>query len=278
MNCSVIRKGVEELTRKANFFLRPDILRALKKSYRKEKNKFSKKALSWILENSKIAGRESIALCQDTGIPIVFLEAGRKINVTASLIKSIEEGVKNGYRNNYLRKSSVDPFKRINPSYNNVITHIEFSPKVRGLKITVLPKGFGSENKSSLKMFNPTVDLNDIEKFVLESVKKAGPEACPPFIIGIGIGATADKALLLSKKSLIENIDNPSADKELCNMEKQLLKKINLLKIGAMGLGGNITCLAVKIKIAPTHIAGLPVGLSISCHSLRSASKTFGLK
>jgi fumarate hydratase subunit alpha len=260
----------------ANFSLRGDVLRLVKKAYIQERNGKAKNALGWILENANIAKKENLAICQDTGLPFVFIEVGKGIKISSLFIEAIKKGVASGYKKNYLRASLVEPLRRGKSSYEGGIIHVEFSSGLKGLRITVLPKGFGSENKSQLKMFNPTTSLSEIENFVTESVKKAGPEACPPFIVGVGIGGTSDFALLLAKKALLERIDRPDKDSLLNKLEQRLLKKINCLNIGPMGLGGKCTCLAVKIKTAPTHIAGLPVGINISCHALRSAS--FNLK
>lgn len=256
-------KKIEQAAAKANFVLREDVLKALKSAYKRETSKKARLALSWIIENAKLAKKEKLAICQDTGLPIVFIETK---SADASLVRAIKKSVASAYRKNYLRPSTVDPLKRGKPSYGQVITHVDFSSK-NGIKITILPKGFGCENKSQLKMFNPTASLEKIEDFIVKAVKEAGPEACPPFVVGVGIGGTSDYALLLAKKALLERIDKP-----LSSLEKRLLKKINSLNIGPMGLGGKTTALAVKIKKAPTHIAGLPVGVNISCHALRSAT------
>jgi len=272
MNIAKIKKEVEKAVAKASFNLRADVAKLLKLSLRSEKKKEAKQALKWILENARIAEAEGIAICQDTGLPIVFIEAGGNIKVSASLIEAIKEAVKDGYRKNYLRPFVVDPLLREKPSYEGIIYHLDFTPKRKGLKIILFPKGFGSENKSTLKMFNPTVSFKQIEDFIVESVKAAGPESCPPFVIGVGIGGTSDEALLLAKKALLVRVDKPNREKSLNSLEKRLLKRINALGIGPMGLGGKCTALAVKIKKAPTHIAGLPVGVNIGCHALRSAT------
>jgi len=204
-------------------------------------------------------------------LPIVFIEAGSDVKIDSTIIEQIKKGIEGGYKNNYLRQSIVDPLQRVRPSYKGMIYHLNFSSKEKGLTLTVLPKGFGCENKSKLKMFNPTVDFAEIEKFIIKSVKLAGPEACPPFVVGVGFGGTSDVALLLAKKALISKVDKSNTDKFLNNLEKKLTKKINDLEIGPMGLGGKCTCLAVKIKREPTHIAGLPVGVNVSCWALRSA-------
>ena len=268
----LIRREVERITADANFNLRKDVLSLIKRAYGDEKNKKAKLALSWIIENAKIARKERLALCQDTGLPLIFIEVGKSTKISSEVIKAIEESVERAYKKNYLRKSLVDPLVRVNPSYKGALVYVDFNPKKKGSRITVFPKGFGSENKSRLCMFNPTVELGAIEDFIVDSVKKAGPSACPPFIVGVGIGGTSEQALLLAKKSLVGGIDKPNKDKQLASIERKLLKRINSLKIGPMGLGGKATCLAVKINKAPTHIAGLPVGVNISCWALRSAS------
>jgi fumarate hydratase subunit alpha len=274
INLVGLKKKTEQLAAQANFCLRKDVLRLLQRAYLSERNKEAKQALSWILENAKIAKKEKLAICQDTGLPVLIIEAGRGAGISCELIESIKKGIEGGYKRNYLRPSLVEPLKRGKPSYRGIISHVEVNPKIKGLRITLLPKGFGSENKSCLRMFNPTAMLEEIENFIIESVKKAGPESCPPFVVGIGIGGTSDYALLLAKKALLGKIDVSNPNIFLNSLEKRLLRKINALNIGPMGFGGKYTALAVKIKTAPTHIAGLPVGINISCHALRSAAIT----
>jgi fumarate hydratase subunit alpha len=254
--------------------MRPDVVALLKKAHQSESDQKAKKALLWIIENARIARKENLALCQDTGFPILFIEAGNDVALSAALIDAFKKGISDGYQNNFLRPSIVDPLARGWSSYKGVEYHIEFIPYRKGFKITVLPKGFGSENKTQLKMFNPTVSFSSIEDFIVESVRSAGPEACPPFIVGVGIGGTAEGALLSAKKALLTDMHKSSDDKEITRKEARLLKKINALKIGPMGLGGRTTCLAVKILTTPTHIAGLPVAVNISCWALRSATVT----
>lgn len=273
MNAKAVQKIIEELVAQANFSLREDVAKLLKRVYAGEKNKRAKKALGWIIDNAKIAKKERLAICQDTGLPVLFIEAGKNVKISTALVDILVKGVQSGHFKNYLRASVVDPLARGKPSHTGIIYHLDVSSRNKGLKITVFPKGFGSENKSRLKMFNPTVSLEKIEDFIVESVKEAGPEGCPPFVVGIGMGGTSDAALLLAKKALIQRVDKPNPDKLLNKMEKRLLNKLNSLKIGPMGLGGKTSCLAVKIKKAPTHIAGLPVGINISCWALRSATK-----
>ncbi len=272
MNKKFLKEKIEELVNEASFNLRPDLQKLIKNAYLKEKKSQAKKALKQILDNAGIAQNKKLAICQDTGLPVIFIEAGREVKVNSILVKTIKESVGEAYRKNYLRPWLVDPLERGEPSFSGAICHFDFSSRIKGLKITIFPKGFGSENKSQLKMFNPTAEFSQIENFIVRAVKEAGPEACPPFVIGIGIGGTSDSSLLLAKKALIERVDKTNPDKYLASLEKKILKKINSLKIGAMGFGGSNTCLAVKIKKSPTHIAGLPVGINISCHALRSAT------
>ena len=271
-NLRLIGKKVEEAVREASFSLRKDVLGLIKKAHRDEKNKRAKLALGWIIENAEVAKKEKLALCQDTGFALVFIEVGQGMKASLELVKTIEESVMYSYINNNLRKSMVDPFLRINPSHKKPLTHIEFNPQIKDLHITVFPNGFGSENKTRLRMFNPTASIKDIEDFVIETVKLAGPGACPPFIVGVGIGGTSDYALLLAKKALVGKLNKPNKDKLLANLENRLLKRINSLNIGPMGFGGKNTALAVKIEKSPTHIAGLPVGINVSCWALRSAT------
>lgn len=264
-----IVRTVKGLCIKANLVLRNDVLSGLKAAYLKEKNPRAKGLLRAIIKNASIAREEEIALCQDTGLPIVFIEIGQGVRVSGDLKRAINKGVEAGYKKGYLRSSIIaDPLLRGRPKYSPVVIHIDI---VKGdkLKITVLPKGFGCENKSALKMFLPTQKIDDIKKFIIEAVKKAGPDACPPYIVGIGIGGTADYAGLLAKKALLRK-----AAGAVSKLEKELLVKINKLNIGPMGLGGKTTALAVNIETYPTHIAGLPVAVNISCHALRSATAT----
>jgi fumarate hydratase subunit alpha len=262
---------IEKLVERANFRLRKDVLQLIIKAYKQETNAGAKKVLLWIIDNSKYAKANSIAICQDTGFPVVFIEAGSKISINAEKVALIEKCIEKAYSKLYLRASLVDPLHRGKPSYRGISSKISFTDK-KGLRITIMPKGFGCENKTKLKMFNPTVRNSDIESFVVSAVKSAGPEACPPFFVGVGIGGTSDSVLLLAKKALLEDVSLASKNHDLKVMEKNILKKINSLSIGPMGLGGKTTALAVKIKKETTHIAGLPVGVNISCHALRSAS------
>ena len=274
-----IRNTVADLCLKANLFLRDDVLSALKSAYKKETQRRAKNMLSAIIENAKVAREEKLAICQDTGMPVVFLEVGQGVKISGDLKSAINRGIESGYRKGYLRNSIIkDPLLRGGPGYQPAVIHTDIAKGDR-LRITVLPKGFGCENKSMLRMFKPTAELNEIKEFILEAVKNAGPDACPPYIVGVGIGGTADYACLLAKKALLKEIQNPNTTKSKINpkshiqrIERDLLKEINKLNIGPMGLGGETTALAVNIETYPTHIAGLPVAVNISCHALRSAA------
>ena len=269
IKASFISKIVSDLSQEANFVLRKDVLLALKLALKKETNERAKSLLESIIENANIAKDEKLAICQDTGLPIVFAELGQDVRIEGDLKTAIIKGVEAGYRKGYLRNSIVqDPLARGKSGYAPCVIHIDI---VRGnkLKLTVLPKGFGCENKSKLKMLEPTVDIKEIKQFILNCVKDAGPDACPPYMVGVGIGGTADYAMLLAKKALLKEISRPKT-----KLERELLKEINKLNIGPMGLGGKTTCLGVNIETYPTHIAGLPVAVNISCHALRSATKT----
>jgi fumarate hydratase subunit alpha len=261
-----IRDTIRVLSIRANLFLREDILKALKLAYKIERNIRAKEVLGAIIKNASVARRKKIAICQDTGMPIVFVEVGQEVKVTGDLKRAINKGVELGYRIGSLRNSIIlDPLHRTTCKYSPGVIHTEI---VKGskIKLAVLPKGFGCENKSQLKMFNPTAKLSEVKKFIIDSVKSAGADACPPYIVSVGIGGTADYASLLAKKALLK----PLIRKKTI-LERELLKEINALNIGPMGLGGKTTALAINIEKYPTHIAGLPVAVNISCHALRIA-------
>lgn len=276
INSNKIKDTVARLAIESNIFLRKDILRALKSAYLKEKNLKAKKILKALVENAAIASSDKIAICQDTGLATVFIDIGQEVRITGGgLERAVNEGIRLGYKRGFLRKSVVsDPFIRKNTNDNTpAVIHMKIIPGNR-IKITVAPKGFGSENKSVTCMFQPTDSVEKIEKFILDAVKRAGPDACPPYIIGIGIGGTLDKACILAKEALLRPIDKRNPKKHIANLEASLLTKINSLNIGPMGLGGKATCLGLNIETYPTHIAGLPVCVSISCHATRSATAT----
>jgi fumarate hydratase subunit alpha len=263
-----ITDTVGRLCLKANFELRPDVLAALKEAHRREPVRRAKTALKAVIDNAERARKEKLAICQDTGLPCVYIEIGRDAHIAGDLNLAIHKGISQGYRKGYFRNSVVkDPLERTASGYIPGLLHIDMvqGPKV---KITVLPKGFGCENKTQLKMFDPTAKVEEIERFIVDAVKAGGPDACPPYVIGVGIGGTSDHACLLAKKALLRKIDSRRSTK----LEKETLSRINKLYIGPMGLGGKATALAVHIELCPTHIAGLPVCVNISCHATRSAA------
>jgi fumarate hydratase subunit alpha len=262
-----ITDTVADLCLKANCLLRPDVLNKLKSAYRQEKNSRAKKALGAIIKNARVARKEKLAICQDTGLPIVFMELGQEARITGDLKKAVLKGIEQGYKKGNFRESIIrDPLARGRSSYRSAVIHTDIA---RGdkLKITLLPKGFGCENKSQFKMFNPTAGIAEIKKFIVNAVKSSGADACPPYVVGVGIGGSSDYAGFLAKVALLKNV---SAKRS--KLERDLEKEINRLRVGPMGLGGKVTCLAIRIESYPTHIAGLPVAVNISCHALRSAS------
>lgn len=276
IDVSKIKDTVSELCLKANFELRGDVLAAIKKALRKETSARARNILKSILENAKLARKKRLAICQDTGIAVVYMEIGREAALTGgSLEKAINDGVEEGYRKGCLRKSVVrDPLVRSNTRTNTpAVIHIDMVEGDR-VKISVMPKGFGSENKSAIKMFGPNASVEDIKDFVKDVVIKAGPDACPPLVLGIGIGGTFEKAALLSKKALLRPIDQRNKARHLARLERELVGEIDALGIGPMGLGGKTTVLGVNIMEAHTHIAGLPVAVNVSCHVTRNAEKT----
>ena len=272
INASVITSTIAELCVSANYKLRTDIKQDLEIAKRKEKG-LARYALETILENINIAAKEHIPICQDTGMVVVFLEIGQDVHIKGDLTKSVQNGVRIGYKKGYLRSSVVDEpvgARRNTGDNTPAIIHTKITTGNR-LKITVFPKGFGSENASTLKMFNPADGIEKIEEFVLDSVKKYGPNACPPLIIGVGIGGTFEKCASLAKESLMRQIGKLNKELTIRKFEKKLLQEINSLGIGPAGLGGKTTALAVNIETYPTHIAGLPVAINISCWALRQA-------
>jgi fumarate hydratase subunit alpha len=262
-----ITKAVMQLVKRANFSLRRDVLFALRKAYRCEKNRRAKTILKAVLDNAAYAKKENLAICQDTGMPVVFVQLGQNLKISGNLKSAINSGIVAGYKKYSLRNSILsDPILRGKPGFSPCIIHLDIVGGDK-IKLTLLPKGFGCENKSQLKMFKPTSGLDEIKKFIIDAVKNAGADACPPYVVGVGIGGTADYASIMAKKALLIKLFAKHS-----KLEEYLLKQINKTGIGPMGLGGKTTALAVNILTYPTHIAGLPVSVNISCHALRSAS------
>jgi len=276
-----IVETVESLCISAAYELPTDVLAALEKAAREESNSGAVKILNQLIENARIAKTESIPLCQDTGLVVVFLEQGADVTVKppaaqsqVTLFDAINAGVKAGYEKGYLRKSVVaDPLKsRKNTGTNTpAVIHHSFVPGDK-LKISIMTKGGGCENKSQFRMFRPTADRQEIIDWVVDVVKQAGADACPPFVVGIGIGGNFEMSCLLGKKALLRNLDQPNSDEFYARLEANFLSRINALGLGPQGLGGDTTALACLIETAPCHIASLPVAVNIECHSHRHKS------
>lgn len=271
---SQITDKIKELFLKANFYINPDLIQRLEQALEEENSPIGEYVLKMIIENNKIASREEVPICQDTGLAVVFVEVGQEVHlVDGDFAEAINQGVKEAYQEGYLRKSVVDDpvFKRKNTTTNTpAIIYTDIVPGDK-IKLLVTPKGFGSENMSTIAMLKPADGAEGIINFVVETVKKAGPNPCPPTIIGVGIGGTIDKAMVIAKKAIIRKINQPNKNPKYADLEKEILTRINNLGIGPAGLGGNITSLAVHIDYLPTHIAGLPVAVNVCCHAARHA-------
>lgn len=267
---------IEQLSIKACCLLEKDVYHALEDALSREQSDVGREILGDILENARIAEEEFIPICQDTGMAVVFVEIGQDVHITGgSLVDAVNEGIRRGYQKGYLRKSVVrDPLTRENTGDNTpaiVHFHIEEGDKLR---ITVAPKGFGSENMSSVKMLKPSDGIKGIKEFIISTVDQAGPNPCPPIVVGVGIGGTMEKAALMAKRALLRPLGERSGLEHIRRLEEELLADINSLGIGPAGLGGTITALAVNVDVYPTHIAGLPVAVNLSCHALRHATAT----
>jgi fumarate hydratase subunit alpha len=267
-----VTETVARLCQEADFDIPEDVLDALKKYRDAEESPLGRQVLDQILENDSIATNEKIPICQDCGTAVVFLELGQEVHITGGELNiAVEEGVRQGYEAGYLRKSIVSqPFSaRVNTKDNTpAIIHLEM---VRGdrLKITVMPKGGGSENMSRLAMLTPAMGRKGVIDFVVKSVDEAGSNPCPPVIVGVGIGGTADKATILAKKALLRRVGEPNPDPEMADLEREILERINGLGIGPQGFGGRTTALAVHAEVFPTHIAMMPVAVNLNCHAAR---------
>ncbi|MGB9612946.1 MAG: fumarate hydratase [Candidatus Margulisiibacteriota bacterium] len=266
-----ITKIIKELCLEANTNLSPEVLTTLNKALAQEESKLGREILREIIRNAQIALREKLAICQDTGAVIVFAEVGQEVYFTGgSFVEAVNEGVSRAYHEGYFRKSMVsDPLRRKNTADNTpAIIHVEIvgGDKVR---LWLMTKGGGAENRSALKMFRPTATKEEISNFIVEVAEKAGPDACPPFVIGVGIGGTFDYAPVLAKKALLRTTGKHHSETDTARWEKELLERINKLGIGPMGVGGKITALAVNIEKYPCHISSLPVAVNIDCHAHR---------
>ncbi len=270
IHCSKITKVVAQLCQRANLYLPADVLEALAEARAEEISPFGQAVLDQILKNNEIAADEGIPICQDCGAAVVFLEMGQGVRILGgNLFDAVNEGVRQGYKDGYLRKSLCHPLTRKNTGDNTpAMIYLDIVPGDK-LKITVCPKGGGSENMSRIKMLSPSQGVQGLKDFVINTVKEAGSNPCPPVVVGVGIGGTFEKAAYLSKKALLREIDSQNPDPEIAALEKELLLKINNLGIGPAGLGGYVTALAVHVEMLPCHIASLPVAVNINCHAAR---------
>ena len=271
INVAQITEVVARLCIEANTHLPEDVKCAIKTCRTCEDGEIACGVLDRIIENFEIADAENVPICQDTGMACVFLEIGQDVHlVGGNLAEAVDEGVRRGYECGYLRKSVVkDPIRRGNTGDNTpAMLYTEIVPGEQ-VKITLGPKGFGSENMSAIRMFKPSAGLQGIKDFILEVVETAGPNPCPPMVVGVGIGGTFDKAALLAKKALMRPVDSVNADPFYAELEEEMLEKINALGIGPQGFGGRTTALGVNIETLPTHIAGMPCAVNINCHVTR---------
>ena len=272
IEASAITQVVAQLCQQANFELGDDVLTAIKEAQKTEESPLGKEVLSLLLENAQIAKEEQLPLCQDCGMAVVFLEIGQEAHIIGGdLYTAIEEGVRQGYSQGYLRKSIVSrPFSaRINTKDNTPpVIHTEIIPGDQ-VKVAVMPKGAGAENMSTLAMLKPGNGRNGIIDLVVKTVEETGGSPCPPVIVGVGIGGTSEKAMLLAKKALLRPVTEPNPDPEVAELEKEILGRVNDLGIGPLGFGGRATVLAVHAEVMPTHIASLPVAVNLQCHCAR---------
>jgi fumarate hydratase subunit alpha len=267
INVKLIVEKVRQLCIEANTVLEEDVLLAYERGLEREESPVAKDHFRQLLENARVAREEGIALCQDTGLAVVFVELGQEVHVTGGdLNEAIHEGVRQGYRQGYLRASSLDPLTRKNIGDNTpAMIYVEIVPGEK-LKVAVAPKGFGSENMSRVVLFPPAVGIEGVKKFVVQRVEESGSNPCPPIVVGVGIGGTFEKAALIAKKSLLRPLGQRHPNPEIARLEEEILNEINKLGIGPMGLGGRITALDVHIETFPTHIASIPVAVNIQCH------------
>lgn len=269
-----IKEKIKALFLEANYHINEDLLDLLKKNLEKETSPLGQYALKTIIKNSEIAFMSNLPLCQDTGLAIVFVELGQDVHIIeGDYMKAINQGIEEAYKEGYFRKLVVDDplFKRKNTNTNTpAIIYTDIVPGER-IKILAIPKGFGAENMSRLTMLKPSDDKDKVVEFVIETVKNAGANPCPPTIVGIGLGGTIDQSMVIAKKAIFRKIGQHNHDKRYAALEKEILERINSLGIGPAGLGGKVTSLAVHIDYLPTHIAGLPLAVNICCHSARHA-------
>ena len=273
IDSKVIEDTVARLCIEANLRLPPDVINAIERAEKAEPWDGAKRILSLLGDNVRIASEKTLPVCQDTGMACVFVELGQNVHIDGDFEEAVNNGVRRGYGEGYLRKSVVcDPLRRVNTGDNTPALLTVKLTRGDKMRITVMPKGFGSENMSALKMLKPADGVEGVKNFVLETVEKAGANPCPPIIVGVGIGGSFDKAAYLAKHALLRPVNEPNPDEYYAALESELLDKINALGIGPQGFGGKTTALAVLIEAMPTHVAGLPVAVNISCHATRRAS------
>ena len=273
IDSKVIEDTVARLCIEANLRLPPDVINAIERAEKAEPWDGAKRILSLLGDNVRIASEKTLPVCQDTGMACVFVELGQDVHIEGDFEQAVNNGVRRGYGEGYLRKSVVcDPLRRVNTGDNTPALVTVKLTRGDKMRITVMPKGFGSENMSALKMLKPADGVEGVKNFVVETVEKAGANPCPPIIVGVGIGGSFDKAAYLAKHALLRPVDEPNPDEYYAALESELLDKINALGIGPQGFGGKTTALAVLIEAMPTHVAGLPVAVNISCHATRRAS------
>ena len=276
VNVELLTDNIKEMCIQANHYLAPDMDRAMKNACERETKPLAKQILGQLLENLDIAGKDMIPICQDTGMAVVFLKIGQDVHFEGgSVEEAVNEGVRRGYEEGYLRKSVVgDPLIRVNTKDNTpAIIHYELVPGDQ-VEITVAPKGFGSENMSKIYMLKPADGVEGVKDAIINAGREAGPNACPPVVVGVGIGGTFEKAAILAKKALTREVGTHSELEHIKALEEELLAKINGIGLGPAGLGGDTTALAVNINTYATHIAGLPVAVNICCHVNRHIVRT----
>ena len=273
IDAKLIEDTVARLCIEANLRLPPDVINAIESAEKAEPWDGAKRILSLLGDNVRIASEKTLPVCQDTGMACVFVELGQDVHIDGDFEEAVNNGVRRGYGEGYLRKSVVcDPLRRVNTGDNTPALLTVKLTRGDKMRITVMPKGFGSENMSALKMLKPADCVEGVKNFVLDTVEKAGANPCPPIIVGVGIGGSFDKAACLAKHALLRPVDEPNPDEYYAALESEILDKINALGIGPQGFGGKTTALAVLIEAMPTHVAGLPVAVNISCHATRRAS------
>ena len=275
ISAAEITQTVARLSIQANTHLPPDIVAALDRTRRDEPWPLARETLDLLWDNLELAEEKSLPICQDTGMACVFVELGQDVHIEGDFEQAVHEGVRQGYGEGYLRKSIVgDPLRRVNTEDNTPAAITLRLVPGDGCRITVAPKGFGSENMSRLGMLKPADGVEGVKDFVVETVRLAGSNPCPPVVLGVGIGGSFDKVAYLAKHALLRPIDQPNPDPFYADLERDLLRAINALGVGPQGFGGQTTCLGLSIETAPTHVAGLPVAVNVSCHVTRRATAT----